>query len=155
MHNTLTIQRATAADAERITNHRYLMFVEIGGSDPKLLSDSLPLFTTWVRGRLANGEYIGLMAMDGDMVAASAGLWRMAFLPGPMNLSGERAYILNVYTDPAYRGRGLAKKLVSQLVDEAQALGLHVIELHASNAGRPIYESIGFEGTNQMRLYKP
>jgi ribosomal protein S18 acetylase RimI-like enzyme len=153
MTDTLVIQRATAADAARITEHRRLMFTEEGVGDPTNLAASLPLFTPWLEERLIRGEYIGLIAFDGETAAASAGLWRMPFPPGPLNQVPERAYILNVYTDPAYRRRGLAKKLVSSLLDEARTLGLHVVELHASSAGRPIYEGLGFKATNQMRLF--
>jgi GNAT superfamily N-acetyltransferase len=151
MQDTLVIQRATIDDVTRITEHRRLMFVE-EGHDPARVDASLPLFVEWATEQIAAGRYIGLLALDGDTLAASAGLWRMPFPPGPLNLTiSERAYILNVYTDPAYRRRGLARRLVAALVDEARALGLNVIELHASKAGRPIYEGLGFQPTNQMR----
>lgn len=152
MQDMLVIQRATTDDASRITEHRRLMFTEEAPGDLSKLPESLPLFTTWVQERLASGEYIGLMVFDGQTLAASAGLWKMPFPPGPLNQIPIRAYILNVYTDPAYRRRGLAKKLVSQLLDEARTLGLHIVELHASSAGKPIYESLGFKATNQMRI---
>lgn len=152
MPHTLVIQRATPDDASRITEHRRRMFTEEAPGDLSKLPESLPLFTDWVRERLTTGEYIGLMALDGETLAASAGLWQMPFPPGPLNQVPVRAYILNVYTDPAYRRRGLAKQLVSQLVEEARTLGLNVVELHASNAGRPIYEKLGFKDTNQMRI---
>src|SRR5687768_2018652 len=116
MQDTLVIQRATAEDASRITEHRRLMFTEEAPGDLSKLPEALPVFTDWLRERLASGEYIGLLALDGEPLAASAGLWKMPFPPGPLNQVPHRAYILNVYTDPAYRRRGLAKQLVSQLL---------------------------------------
>ena len=152
MQPTLVIQRANADDAARLTEHRRLMFTEEFSGSLDKLPESLPLFTDWVRERLASGEYIGLMALDGDLLAASAGLWKMPFPPGPLNQVPARAYILNVYTDPAYRRQGLARKLVSQLLDEARSQRLYIVELHASSAGRPIYTALGFKDTNQMRI---
>jgi ribosomal protein S18 acetylase RimI-like enzyme len=153
MSETLVIQRATTDDVARITAHRRLMFLEEIPGDLSKLDESLLLFAPWLHERIASGEYIGLMAMDGETLAASAGLWKMPFPPGPLSQIEARAYILNVYTDPAYRRRGLARRLVSSLLEEARALNLNVVELHASNAGRPVYEGLGFQGTNQMRRF--
>lgn len=152
MPDTIVIQRATLDDVARITEHRRLMFLEEQTNTPARIEASLTPFVQWLTDTLRAERYIGLLALDGSTLAASAGLWRMPWPPGPLNLIEERAYILNVYTDPAYRRRGLARQLVSRLMDEATALGLNIVELHASKAGRPVYEALGFTTTNQMRV---
>jgi hypothetical protein len=39
-----------------------------------------------------------------------------------------------------------------EVIADAQATGLASLVLHASDAGRPLYERLGFVATNEMRL---
>jgi hypothetical protein len=38
------------------------------------------------------------------------------------------------------------------LMDWCRAQGLKTVVLHASDAGRPLYASLGFRQTNEMRI---
>lgn len=78
----------------------------------------------------------------------------MEWPPHLLDPSAERAYILNVYTEPEYRGRGLATQLMQSALEFCEARHLTVITLHASPFGRPIYERMGFTQTNEMRLVR-
>ena len=60
--------------------------------------------------------------------------------------------IVNVYTEPAYRRRGLARRLMIAMLDWLRQQGYGTVSLHASDYGRPLYESLGFKVTNEMRL---
>ena len=60
--------------------------------------------------------------------------------------------MLNVYTNPEHRGRGLARMLMEHILGWARAQGFATVELHASDEGRPLYEKLGFGQTNEMRL---
>lgn len=148
----LTIRRATPEDAAEISRHRFQMFAEMGDSDAALLQASLPAFAEWVIPRLRDDRYIGLLAVDGEKVAAGAGMFIMDFPPGPLSLTPCRAYILNVYTYPEYRRRGLAQRLVGGLLTIAREKQIDVVSLHASAAGRSVYEAMGFTATNEMRM---
>ncbi len=46
----------------------------------------------------------------------------------------------------------LARRIVETAVEACRARGLKRVMLHASDAGRPLYESLGFRQTNEMRL---
>jgi ribosomal protein S18 acetylase RimI-like enzyme len=61
-------------------------------------------------------------------------------------------YIWGVYVEPAYRGQGLAKKLTLQAIDYLKSLGCTRVILHASPLGKPVYSSLGFSQSNEMRL---
>jgi ribosomal protein S18 acetylase RimI-like enzyme len=152
MSDSLTIRRANPDDAAEVTRHRYLMFEEMGDQDMTMLAASLDPFTEWVTPRLIDNRYIGLLAVDGNTVAAGAGMLVMDFPPGPLSLTSCRGYILNVYTYPAYRRRGLAQRLVGGLLAIAREQHIHVVSLHASNAGKPVYDGMGFSVTNEMRI---
>jgi GNAT superfamily N-acetyltransferase len=61
-------------------------------------------------------------------------------------------YIWAVYVDPQYRGRGVAKQLVSANIQHLKSLGCTHALLNATESGRPVYERLGFLAANSMRL---
>jgi ribosomal protein S18 acetylase RimI-like enzyme len=148
----MEIVRTTRADSDMILETRKLMFEEMGKQDLETIWLSIPPFRDWLLAHIANKTYIGVFAVEDDTVLSAAGMYIMDFPPGPLTFHDKSAYLLNVYTFPEYRGRGLAKQLVQYLIDEAQKRGIRRILLHASDAGRPLYEAMGFTITNEMRL---
>jgi GNAT superfamily N-acetyltransferase len=81
---------------------------------------------------------------EGRAVAASA-LVPFDRPPMPETLATLEAYVLNMYTEPEWRGRGLARALFMELVRFARELGVGRLLLHATADGRPLYESVGFK----------
>lgn len=51
---------------------------------------------------------------------------------------------MNIYTEPAYRRRGIAYKILDLLVSDVRSKGITSISLEATEAGRPLYEKYGF-----------
>jgi GNAT superfamily N-acetyltransferase len=70
----------------------------------------------------------------------------------PNDLNPQRALILNMYTEPEHRRRGYAKVIVETIVGWCCTQGFASVSLHASDAGRHLYEVLGFTPTNEMRL---
>ena len=64
----------------------------------------------------------------------------------------RRGNIINVYTEAAYRRRGLARLLLNTALEWCRTNTIDVVVLHASKEGRHLYKSVGFEPTNEMRL---
>jgi GNAT superfamily N-acetyltransferase len=59
-----------------------------------------------------------------------------------------------VYTDPAYRGQGLASALLNRLVVEAKRRSVRKLFLEASTIGKPMYKKYGFiENDAWMELW--
>lgn len=63
----------------------------------------------------------------------------------PDNGSGRYGVVYNVVTKDGFRGRGLATALVKHLLAGAEGMGLERVMLNATEAGRPIYEKLGFQ----------
>lgn len=97
-------------------------------------------------------DFVAWMAELDGQTAASAGLMWFPHPPGPTSPGGLEAYILNVYTRPESRRMGLARALMERLVDEARAAGVRRVWLRASDAGRPLYEDMGFHADNFLQL---
>ena len=57
---------------------------------------------------------------------------------------GRSGYVLGVYTEPDYRGQGLATQIMTLILAEAKRLALDTVTLSASDMGRGIYEKLGF-----------
>ena len=143
---------AVVGDAETIAWHRVRMFVDSGQAEGEAMETMRTNFVDWVRPRLADGRYLGWLVEDDGAVVAGAGLWVMDFPPHWMDAAPLRAYLLNFYVEPEFRGHGLAYGLLKTTVAEARRRGIKVVSLHASRFGRPLYERNGFESTNEMWL---
>jgi len=148
-----SIREATVADAGTISDHRRWMFADMGEGDAirrdTVTFASLP----WLEKKLSAGDYMGWLAITSDQsVVAGAGIWLIEWPPTIADLSGRRGMLLNVYTHSAHRRRGLARGLVETALRWCKANGITVVILHASDEGRPLYEALGFQPTNEMRL---
>lgn len=158
----LRIRQATVADAREIATHRALMFHEMGqlpeASMPALVAHAEALLEPM----LATGEYVGWLAAPADApqaIAGGAGAQRRQVLPHPDGTGGvaegRHAIVLNVWTEPRWRRQGVAESLMEAVIAWARAERLDRLVLHASEAGRPLYERLGFVRTNEMRYTHP
>ena len=149
----VTIRRATAADIDTLVEHRRTMFAEIGYSDDAKLDQMAVAFRPWALARLDSGEYLAWLAIAADgTVAAGLGLWLMDWPPHMIGPGSPRGNILNVYTRPAYRRKGLARQLLEVALDWCRENRIRAVILHSSENGRSLYEAQGFRPTNEMRL---
>jgi GNAT superfamily N-acetyltransferase len=76
----------------------------------------------------------------------------MEWPPHVIGSGARRGNVLNVYVRPERRRRGIARALVETALEWTRANGVDCVILHASDAGRTLYESLGFTATNEMRL---
>ena len=107
----------------------------------------------WTERMIVENRYLGWITSDGERPVASAGMFLLDWPPHPFDPEGTvRGYLLNVFVEPAYRKRGLARELVQRCLAEARRRGIRMVTLHASDEGRPLYETLGFAVTNEMRL---
>lgn len=132
------------------------MFADAGSAPDSVLAEMAHHFEPWVRRMIAENKYTGWITSDGDRAIASAGLLVLDWAPHYLDPVGEqRGYILNVFVEPDYRNRGLAKMLTRECMDEALRRGIGVVALHASKKGQPVYEKLGFTTSNEMLWVMP
>jgi GNAT superfamily N-acetyltransferase len=151
-----SIRRATLDDINAMVEHRRGMLIEIGAGDMTLLDTTLAAFEQWVVPLMRSGEYLGWIAVSSEgQVVSGIGLWLQNWIPTLRSKSSLRGYLLNVYTDPKHRKLGLARHLTQTAIAWCHSNGVDTIALHASQFGKPLYESLGFSPTNEMRLILP
>lgn len=148
-----SIRIAGLDDAAAIVEHRREMFRDMGRGDETRLAQMSAAFEPWLRGRMESGEYLAWMAVAADgSIAGGAGLWLMDWPPHVIGNGARRGNILNVYVRPESRRRGIARSLMETALEWTRANGVDCVILHASDAGRALYESLGFTSTNEMRI---
>lgn len=126
------------------------MFLEAGG-DPEQLGVMTEHFRQWLQTRLEDGRYYGFVLLDGHQAVAAVGLMTLDWPPHPLHPTlDQRGYVLNVFVEPLYRRRGLARALMQAADAEFARRGITFAILHATKAGRPVYEQIGWSGTSEM-----
>ena len=85
-----------------------------------------------------------LAVNDENEVIGCATICYIEIMPTFSHQSGKRAHLMNVYTNKDYRRKGIAQKMLGQLIDEAKQKGVTEISLDATASGKPLYESCGF-----------
>lgn len=152
----LETRKAVPDDALLIAWHRKAMFLAMGGHEEPLLETMRQNCEPWLRQMIARERYFGWIIDDGENSIASAGLLLLDWPPHPLDPAGQiRGYLLNVFVDSGYRRRGLARQLVEVCMNEARRRSIRIVTLHASEAGRPVYEQLGFRPTNEMMYRCP
>ena len=103
-----------------------------------------------------NGNQTTVLALDGDRVIGCATMCYIYIMPTFSHTTGKRAHLMNVYTMKEWQWQGIAKKMVSMLIEEAWKRGVTEISLDATEEGRQLYYKLGFtDSTECMVLVKP
>ena len=152
----LSIRRATAADAGVLARHRADMFRDMGQLNDGLRDTLVEAARAYFAAAIPDGRYIAWLAEAGGEVVGGAGLQLRELLPRPAPggsrlVGGPQGLIMNVFTERAWRRRGVAAALLRELLRWCRASGIESLVLHASADGRPLYEKLGFTPTNEMR----
>ena len=146
----IAIRALGPSDHAVICGHRRRMFAE--NDVPLAALDAMAgPFAAWLKPRLEDGRYFGFMAEDSAAVVAGIGLMLLDWPPHFLHPeSALRGYVLNVYVEAAYRGQGLAQKLMARAEEAFRERGVIFEVLHASGMGRPLYERLGWMAMPEM-----
>jgi GNAT superfamily N-acetyltransferase len=141
------IRQAVETDAVLIARQRRLMFADSGQYSTSALDELEQRYGAWVAGKLAAGEYRGWLGEDASgQVVAGVGLWLREWPPILNDQTGHQGYVENVYTLPEHRRRGVSRQLMTAMLDWIRESGqVYNVTMHATAAGRPLYESLGFQ----------
>jgi len=154
MVEPITIRCAGVDDVPHLVRLRRLMFEAMGEQEQTALDAGDEAAAAFMHRAIPKGTFRAWVAVtpEGEVVS-TGGVMIDQHVPTPRGPSGKIGYVLSVATLPAYRRRGLARRIVETILEWLTAQGIRKIALHASEPGRPLYESFGFEPTNEMRLY--
>ncbi len=146
-----SLRPATIADLEVLIYHRHAMWRDMG-RDTKAMAMVDLVSREYFSAALPDGSYRGWLAESHEKIVGGAGVVISRWPGQPGSLLAKRAMILNMYVEREYRRRGIARALMETMIAWCKAEGFSGVGLHASDEGRPLYESMGFVQTNEMRL---
>ena len=158
MTSTITIRRATAADAEVLARHRAEMFRDMGHLPDELYPELMDSTRAWIEQAIPAGEYVAWLATPAgsEEIVAGAGVHLRTIIPRPRDgrwIEREpQGLIVNVFTERAWRRRGIAERVMREVLAWARETGITDLVLHSSPEGRRLYQRLGFEQTNEMRF---
>lgn len=150
----LTYKRAAFEDIDILTVTRIEVLKAANKlSDDTDMSDVEKQSYRYYQQALRDGSHIAYLVFDGDRFVGAGGVSFFQVMPTYHNPGGNKAYIMNMYTNPKYRRKGIACKLLDMLIRDTKAKGITSISLEATDMGRPLYEKYGFtKMNNEMEL---
>ncbi|HET7842131.1 MAG TPA: GNAT family N-acetyltransferase [Terriglobia bacterium] len=153
MKAEISIRPATVQDLPVILHHRREMFRSMGYTDARILEPLEPIAQRYFVEAFKSGTFRGWMAVEPHgKIVGGAGIADYTLPPGHFASNATRQEIINVYVEPEFRRQGIAKRLMEVMIEWCRDHGYSSVYLHASEEGRPLYTSMGFAPTPEMRL---
>jgi len=152
--NEISIRAGQAADVMRLADAFREMWLDNGFADAMIEPDYRERVERFVREGQAGAELEFFLAeRDGEMLGAACCQLFQGLYPAILRADVRRyGYVWGVYVAPGARRAGLGKRLTERCVQALRAMGCTHVLLHAAPSGRGIYQRLGFENTNEMRL---
>ena len=141
----LTFRKATVDDIDLLTKTR----IEVLRAANRLpvdtdMGDVEKQSRLYYEKALRDGTHTACLVFDRDRWVGAGGISYYQVMPTYHNPSGNKAYIMNMYTHPEYRRQGIAFRMLDLLVGDARSKQIAFISLEATAMGRPLYEKYGF-----------
>lgn len=141
----ISVRLASKEDIPALVRLRLAYFEEEFGALPQAqleaISAQLPQYFA---AHLGEACIAAVAALPNGHLAACALLTVTESPANPSFPNGRQGYVLGVFTEPQHRGRGLATRIMQQILAESRRLRLDTVRLSASEMGKGIYERLGF-----------
>jgi GNAT superfamily N-acetyltransferase len=147
----LTYQKLTSVQLDSFIQMRIKQLREEGATED---IDLVPYLKDYYDRHMADGTFVSWLAMDGDRIVGTSG---MSFVEKPPYFScpsGKLGLLSSMFTDPEYRRMGIAKELLSRVVEEARQYGCGYVQITASDMGVLLYTDFGFVKNGNFMQYK-
>jgi len=149
----ITIRPAAVTDIPVLIHHRRMMWWDMGRQNATALDQMEIAAKQYFSAAIPDGSYRGFLALNESGKAVGGAGIVVSPWPGSFDQKlPRRAMILNMYVEKAYRRRGIARALMETMIEWCRREQFAYVGLHASDEGRPLYEKLGFQPTNEMRL---
>lgn len=147
----MIVETAKITDIAQLTELRLAYLKEDYGKlsedDIKKIRQDLPDYFK----KNLNQNIFCYLIRDNEEIVACAFLLVIEKPISPAFITGRIGTVLNVYTNPVYRHKGYAKKIMDKLLLDAVEKNLSVVELKSTEDGYHLYKSIGF--TDEVSKY--
>ena len=148
---SITYRKLEEKDLETFIRMRITQLREEGATEDL---DLVPALMDYYHRHMADGTFVSWLAVDDDQIVGTSG---MSFVEKPPYFgcpTGRVGLLSSMYTDPAYRRRGIAKELRRRVVEEAREYGCGSVQITASDMGVLLYTDFGFVKNGNFMQYK-
>ncbi len=147
----LVYRRLTAEDIGQFIGLRISQLREEGNDDG---TDLAPALADYYDRHLADGSFVSWLAEYGGRIVGTSGMSIVEKPPYFGCPTGRIGLLSSMYTDPAFRRRGIARELLSRVVDEARERGCGTVQITASDMGVLLYTDFGFVKNGNFMQYR-
>lgn len=153
MTEGFVVRQAGLQDLDTLVRQRHAMHSEIRSRTKEEMRVHDAAYRVWATRKIKEKKLFPFLVVNrrGRPVAGGT-IWLREQHPRPGATAMEVPTLLSVYTEPRYRGRGLATMLLMHTAGWARKRGYRKIVLRASEMGRPIYARFGYKATEEMEL---
>ena len=147
----ITYQRLTKNKLNTFINMRINQLREEGAKED---IDLVPALQEYYTRHMADGTFVSWLALDGETIIGTSG---MSFVEKPPYFgcpSGKIGLLSSMFTNPNYRRKGIAKELLSRVVNDAREYGGGTVQITASDMGVKLYTDFGFVHNDNFMQYK-
>ena len=116
--------------------------------------DLIPALHDYYQRHMADETFISWIAIDHGEIIATSGISIVEKPPYFRCPTGKIGLLSSMYTKPSYRRKGIAKILLSKVIEEAQNQGCTTIQITASDMGVFLYKDFGFTHNENFMQYQ-
>ena len=113
--------------------------------------DIKPALLDYYKRHMTDGTFVSWLAFDNEKIVGTSGLSVIEKPPYFGCPSGKIGLLSSMFTDKNYRRQGIAKTLLSHIVEEARQAGCGTVQITASDMGVLLYTDFGFTKNNNFR----
>ena len=151
MKQEIQYRKLTADDLDTFIQMRIRQLREEGAQED---FDLVPALKDSYDRHMADGTFVSWLALDEEKIIGTSG---MSFVEKPPYYgcpTGRIGLLSSMYTDPEYRRQGIARELLTRVVEEARAYGCGTVQITASDMGVHLYTNFGFVKNDNFMQYK-
>lgn len=148
---SIIYEKLTAEQLETFIALRIRQLREEGATDD---IDLRPALYDYYTRHMADGTFVSWLALDEGRVVGTSGMSIVEKPPYFGCPTGRIGLLSSMFTDPAYRRQGIARTLLSRVVEEARAKGCGTVQITASDMGVLLYTSFGFVKNGNFMQYR-
>ena len=147
----ISYRRLTEKELDCFINMRINQLREEGAKEE---IDLTPALKDYYTRHMQDGTFMSWLAFDGDKIIGTSG---MSFVEKPPYFgcpSGKMGLLSSMFTNPEYRRQGIARELLSRVVNDAREYGCGTVQITASDMGVKLYTDFGFVHNNNFMHYR-
>ena len=132
-------RKLTEKELDRFIEMRICQLREEGATEDL---DLKPALRDYYSRHMADGTFVSWLAVDEDKIVGTSG---MSFVEKPPYFGcpkGKIGLLSSMFTSIDYRRQGIAKELLSRVVNEAKEYGCSSVQITASDMGLLSYAGI-------------